>query len=189
MSLTAGIFVGGKARRMGGVAKGLLAHPTEPGTVLDHVVREVRSVGAEVVLVGDHPAYRTLGIPWIEDAMRDVGPAGGLLALLRHAGDGIALALACDMPYLPSALLATLVAGVRQGAPAVVPMRGGRLEPLCGAYRANVVAAHVESCLGRGIRGLHRMARASGAVELELSEEEARWLDDWDAPEDVVGRG
>ncbi|MFW5739877.1 MAG: molybdenum cofactor guanylyltransferase, partial [Myxococcota bacterium] len=183
--LVAGVFVGGKARRMGGVAKGLLPHPSEPGTVVEHVVREARRIGAEVVLVGDHPAYRGLGIPCIEDAAQDVGPAGGLLALLRHAGTGIAVALACDMPHVPGQLLQRLVQGVRDGAVAVVPRRGDKLEPLCAAYRAEPVAQHVEACLRSGKTGMHRIARAAGATELVLSVEQAWWLDDWDDPSDL----
>lgn len=183
--LTAGIFVGGKAVRMGGVAKGLLAHPREPGTVIEHVIREARRVGAEPVLVGDHPAYRTLEVPFILDAVRDAGPVGGLLSLLQYAREGTILALACDMPHVPASLLSRLVEGVEQGAAAVVPRRDGRLEPLCAAYRVEAVLPHVEACLNKGSRGLHHIARASGAFELFIRGQEARWLDDWDVPADV----
>jgi molybdopterin-guanine dinucleotide biosynthesis protein A len=184
--LIAGIFVGGRARRMGGVAKGLLSHPTRSGTILDHVAGQAQIAGADVVLVGDHEAYRGLGFPRLEDAVRDVGPAGGLLSLLRHASGGIALALACDMPHVPASLLIRMVDGVERGAPAVVPLRDGRLEPLCAAYRAEQVAKIVAAHLQDGVRSLHRIARAAGADELVLSDAEATWLDDWDTPTDVA---
>lgn len=171
---------------MGGVAKCLLAHPDETGTVIDHVVRQARDVCEQVVLVGTHPSYRSLGIACLEDAVAGVGPAGGLLALLRHARGGVALALACDMPYLHASLLEELVRRVEDGAPAVVPQRGGKLEPLCAAYRADVVSVHVAACLDRGIRGLHRIAREAGAQIMPLEGERARWLDDWDEPADMA---
>lgn len=185
--LIAGIFVGGKARRMGGVPKGLIPHPSHTGSVIDHVVREARKVGASPLLVGSDPAYRCVDLAWIEDAVGDAGPAGGLLALLRHVDRGIALAIACDLPHVSSVLLEELVQGVRQGATAMVPRRGDKLEPLCAAYRAELVVGHVASCLERGVRGLHRIARAAGATELTLVGDRARWLDDWDTPEDVRG--
>jgi molybdopterin-guanine dinucleotide biosynthesis protein A len=185
--LVAGIFVGGKARRMGGVPKGLIPHPNQTGSVIDHVVRQARKVGAAPLLVGSDPAYRCLELDWIEDAVADAGPAAGLLALLRHVDRGIALAIACDLPHVSSLLLEELVQGVRQGATAMVPRRGDKLEPLCAAYRAEVVVDQVASCLERGIRGLHRIARASGATEVMLVGDRARWLDDWDTPEDVRG--
>ena len=183
--IVAGVFVGGKARRMGGVPKGLIPHPTEPWTVVEHVVREARAVGAEPLLVGEASAYALLGLPSVEDAMAEVGPAGGMLALFRHAQGGIALALSCDLPYVRAKLLEELIEGVRGGAAAMVPRRGDKLEPLCAAYRADAMRVHVETCLGQGIRSLHRMARAVGAVEIDLEGDRARWLDDWDTPEDV----
>ncbi len=170
---------------MGGVPKGLLAHPTEPWTVVEHVVREARAAGAEPLLVGEASAYASLGLPSVQDAMAEVGPAGGMLALFRHAQGGIALALSCDLPYVQAKLLEALIEGVRGGATAMVPRRGDKLEPLCAAYRADVMRVHVETCLRQGTRSLHRMARAAGAVEIELDGDRARWLDDWDTPEDV----
>ncbi len=170
---------------MGGVPKGLIPHPTEPGSVVEHVVREACAVGAEPLLVGEASAYASLGLASVGDAMAEVGPAGGLLALFRYAQGGIVLALACDLPHVPAKLLEELVEGVRGGAAAMVPRRGDKLEPLCAAYRADAMRVHVETCLGQGIRSLHRMARAAGAVELELVGDRARWLDDWDTPEDV----
>lgn len=183
--IVAGVFVGGKARRMGGVPKGLIPHPKEPWSVVEHVVREARAVGAEPLLVGEASAYASLGLVSVGDAMSDVGPAGGMLSLVRYAQGGIALALSCDLPYVQAKLLGELIEGVRGGAAAMVPRRGDKLEPLCAAYRADVMRVHVETCLGQGIRSLHRVARAAGAVEIDLEGDRARWLDDWDTPEDV----
>ena len=80
-----GIFVGGASRRMNGHPKGLL--PCEPGgeTIVGRLVRIVQALELPVVLVGQHEAYRPLGLPMLADQPPGVGPLGGLCALLRHA--------------------------------------------------------------------------------------------------------
>ncbi len=174
---------------MGGIAKGLLKHPTHPGSIVDHVVHQMRSVADDVVLVGPHPAYQGLALRFLKDEMFGVGPAGGLLALLRYAGDGIALAVACDMPNVKSALFAPLLEGIRGGASVAVYGRKGRLEPFCAAYRAAEMLGHVQACLGRGTQGLHLILREARVVEIEISEDRAHLLDDWDSPKDIRNLG
>lgn len=183
--MLAGIFVGGHSRRLGGIAKGLLAHPSEAGSVIEHVLREAMKLCNEAVLVGSHAAYANLGLESIDDAVAEIGPAGGLLALLRRANGGVVLALACDMPAVKSSLLGELVQEMRSGASAAAFSRDGRLEPLCATYRVDDVLPHVEACVSRGVFGLHRILRSAGVVEVALTGERARLLDDWDTPEDL----
>jgi len=163
----------------------LLPHPDGRGNVVDHVVGVAKRVASRVVLVGEHPAYAYLDLSMLPDGREGVGPAGGLLALVDQATGGIAVALACDMPYIRTSLIESLVQGVQRGAPAMVPRRGPRLEPLCAAYRADAVRPYVLSSLDAGVRSMHRIVRAAGAREVTLQGQEAGWLDDWDAPEDV----
>src|SRR5581483_6618899 len=98
-AVLAGIFVGGAGRRMGGAAKGLL--PTAGGpSVLDRSRSLLGEAGLAPVLVARHPAYASLALEHLDDDPPGIGPLGGLIALLRRAGAGYALALACDMPFL-----------------------------------------------------------------------------------------
>ena len=130
----AGVFVGGAGKRMGERAKGLLEAPGG-GTLVDRWLSVLHEAGvARVLLVGRHPAYRTLGLETIDDEPSGVGPIGGLTALLRHAGASRALALACDMPFVSAGLVQRLIAAPE--APVVAPWRDGRWEPLCARYDA-----------------------------------------------------
>ena len=109
-----------------------------------------------------------------------LGPLGGLLALLRSTG-GHVIALACDMPYVSYELLRRLVEAPL--APIVAPRRDGRWEPLFARYDAAQVEPLAHAA--RGQTALWQLLDAAGAVELPLAVDEHAQLDDWDAPEDV----
>lgn len=179
-----GIFVGGGGTRMGGAAKGLLAAPDGGGTLVDRAVRVLREAGvAEVVLVGRHAPYDALGLEALADEPAGIGPLGGLVALLHRAAGGHALALACDMPFVTSALLARLVAAPQ--APIVAPRRADRWEPLCALYDAAAVLPLALARARGADHSLQRLLDATGADTLALSPGEARALHDWDRPEDM----
>jgi len=179
-----GIFVGGASRRFGGVPKGMLPHPSEPGVLVERSIRLAREVGCEPWLVGNHPAYAGLGIRIIPDLIEGLGPIGGLAALIREAGDRNALVLGCDMPFVPAELLRTLMTSLGQEA-AVVPCRGGMREPLCALYVPGRIAEPMARSLRTGRFGLQKLLRTVDVREVHLSLEQERWLRDWDAPDDV----
>lgn len=173
-----GIFVGGRARRMGGEAKGWLVGPD--GRPLIERARDLLvRVAAEVVLVGEHPAYAgALGLATIADDPPGVGPIGGLAALLVRAGSGRALALACDMPFVAEEDLRRLAAAGRTAA----PRRDGRWEPLVAAYDALSVLPIVRAQIASGAFGMQEVLTRAQAVEVPVP---SAHLVDWDAPGDV----
>jgi molybdopterin-guanine dinucleotide biosynthesis protein A len=177
-----GIFVGDRSVRMGGAPEGLLRPPDGEGSRLAHVVGLARSRGFGAVLVGAHPAYERLGVEMIADAASDVGPIGGLTALLERAGGRASIALACDLAFVDASLLARLVDEVPD-APVLAPRRDGRWEPLaarCDAARATDTARR---WLAAGALGLQGLLDEVGAHVMDLSDPSA--LDDWDGAEDL----
>src|SRR3954447_24577358 len=113
MSVLAGIFVGGRGERLGGVAKGMLR--TRAGiTLIERWRRIFHALGIEHVLVGQHPAYASLALETVADVTSpdggELGPVGGVLALLERARGQhrFALAVACDMPFVGAALVRRL---------------------------------------------------------------------------------
>jgi molybdenum cofactor guanylyltransferase len=187
----AGIFVGGESRRMGGRPKGLLVVPPreqQPGeTIVERWHRMFGALGIASVLVGRREPYATLGIAGIDDDPPGIGPLGGLLALLRHARGGIAITVACDMPFVSEKLLKRLV-GYSSHAPAVAPTRGAMWEPLFARYTGprplEVATTYAES----GGRSLHGVLDQLGAQPFPLSDTELEELRDWDDPSDQVGQ-
>jgi molybdopterin-guanine dinucleotide biosynthesis protein A len=181
--ITVGIFVGGRATRMGGTAKGLLPLPG-PTTILERTLAMVRRQGARAVLVGRSDAY-AVGVPSLPDAESEVGPMGGLLSLLEYAGTGLAIALACDMPYISDGLLGRLVVHV-SSAPAVAPKREGRWEPLFARYDPPRAIEVARARLSRRELSLQGLLGELGADELPLLPGDDQLLVDWDRPEDVA---
>lgn len=171
-----GIFVGGAGTRMGGAAKGLLVGPDGQPLVV-RTAELLRAQGITPVLVGVRAEYMHL-LPALPDAMGATGPIAGLLALLEHAGDEDAIALACDMPFLSTSSLARLVAAPL--ASIVAPRRDGRWEPFFSRHRPRAVLPYARALAGGS---LQRLFDRAGAAELSVPSMELR---DWDTPEDVT---
>jgi molybdopterin-guanine dinucleotide biosynthesis protein A len=181
-SVSAGIFVGGASRRMGGAPKGLLAGPD--GRTLVARWRDVfAACGVPCVLVGAHAVYAGEGMPMVADVVADAEPLAGLAALLE-SGSGTALAVACDMPFVSAAHLRALLDA--PPAVAVAPKREGRWEPFFARYDVTRARPVVRARLEAGARSLQGLLDALGCVELELGPEGGRFLDDWDTPADIA---
>lgn len=186
--ITAAILAGGRARRMGGVRKGLTA---VGGTaILDRQIAVLSPRFAGILLVAASPQDRSAA-PWpledlatrpvrlIHDRFAASGPMGGLHAALSACDTEWAFVFACDMPFLDGAILDRMAALARDeaAAEALVPWREGRPEPLHALYRASM-AARAGRCLEEGRRAM---------VDL-LADLRCRRLTDGDLPGFAQGR-
>jgi molybdopterin-guanine dinucleotide biosynthesis protein A len=199
--MIAGIFVGGRGTRLGGVAKGLLLAPDTGEPLATRLARLVRTAlpGARVVLVGDATAYGALGLSALPDDPPGIGPLGGLSSLLGEglrAGSDV-LALATDLPHVTTDMverLATHAPGAAAVAPLLPNHRGGgglRYHPLFARYSPAPCRPLCAAQLATGRHAIRPIFTALGtaAIALPLSDDEARWLDDWDTPEDIARDG
>jgi molybdopterin-guanine dinucleotide biosynthesis protein A len=192
--LLVGVFVGGRGRRMGGVAKGLLKAPDSEATLVQRLLGELTSAApdAELVLVGDAALYAAYGRRAVADAPGGIGPLGGLLGLLLEAEQAQAstvLALACDLPSLDAALIARLL-DEDVAANALVVEQNGVRNPLVARYRVSAALPAARQVMQAGKRSLQAVLDqlADGVHTLPINAAEAAKLDDWDTPEDVRGR-
>ena len=181
MNAVAGIFVGGRGERMGGAAKGLLAGP-DGRPIIESLRDMLTGLGLEVVLVGRDPRYDALRLQAVDDEPGGIGPLGGLIGLLRHAGDRLAMAIACDMPFVDAPLVGRLLGA--PPAPVVAPRRGSLWEPLFARYEPAKVLSAARARASGGQRSLQGLLDDVGAREFPLSEEEWPRLRDWDTPSD-----
>ena len=190
--LLVGLLVGGRATRMGGAPKGLLASPDTGEPIAGRLARVCREAlgDVDVVLLGNASAYAALALPDLPDDPPDSGPLGGLAALLAEASrrGRHALALAADLPYVTRDLVIS-IAGHAPGAPAVAPRAAGRWQPLFARYAPDRCLPIARSLLAEGRRAAHGILDELGgeAAVLLLDDEQTRLLDDWDTPEDVAG--
>jgi molybdopterin-guanine dinucleotide biosynthesis protein A len=169
---------------MGGLAKGLLRGP-DGATLVERWRAMLAELGVPVVLVGEAAAYAHLGLPVLPDEPPGVGPLGGLIALLRHAGAARALAFACDMPFVSRALVERLLAAPSD-APVVAPRRDTRWEPLCARYEPARVLPLALARAASPHHALQALLDEAGAAALPLVPHEAAELRDWDTPADVT---
>ena len=185
-ALLAGIFVGGASTRFGGRPKGLLDAP-EGGTILDGLRGHLESLSIPWVLVGRRAEYAGIAAETLDDSPPGIGPLGGLLPLLRRAGEGHAIAIACDMPFVSRELIARLAGAVTE-APAIAPRRNGRWEPMFARYDARRALPLAEGRAEAGRRSVQGLLDELRASELSLATDEQQMLDDWDTPEDMERR-
>jgi molybdenum cofactor guanylyltransferase len=188
--VTIGLFVGGQGTRMGGVAKGLLRTPDGTETLIARLLRQCARAApdATLYLVGEATPYAALSLPQLEDAPAGVGPIGGLRALLlrAHADDSeLALALACDLPFLDETVISSLILPLAFAAR--VPFVEGRLQPLAAAYAPAATLEAVDRSLALRKHALMSVLDllSSGLERVQFDADRARLLLDWDTPEDV----
>jgi molybdopterin-guanine dinucleotide biosynthesis protein A len=125
--------------------------------IVERVIERLREVTPDVVLIAnDATAYAALRLPTKPDRIPGLGALGGLHAALHWAAEedrpGI-LAVACDMPFVSTALLQRLLeeAQAHDGPDVVVPESGSRrgLEPLCAYYSVRCLPA-IAAAIQRG---------------------------------------
>jgi len=137
VEVTGFAVAGGRSQRMGS-DKALL--PWAGTTLLEHTLARLRAACNEVcILSGMQIRYASYGTPVHADLVPEAGPLGGVHAGLLNLGVSLGLFLGVDTPLVPSPLLRALVAAAG-GFDAVVPVVGGRPEPLCAVYRGTCLA-------------------------------------------------
>ena len=146
MEATALILCGGKTSRFGGEKARVCVGGR---AVIDRVVGVVAPITGRVVAVTS-AGKADLGLPdevrVITDRYPGTGPLGGICTGLEAMESELALAVACDLPFLNGSLLRHLL-GLAEGFEAVVPRReDGRAQPLHAVY--------ARACLGALQRGL-----------------------------------
>lgn len=168
MRVSAAILAGGRARRLGGVPKGLLLVGGEPIVARQlHVLAPL--VRGCAIVAGDPAPYAGVaaaaGAQLIRDRDPGRGPLAGLDAALAQLDGEALLLFGCDLPFIDAALVREL-RDAHPGAAALVPRVDGRPQPLAARY-ARSIAPLVSARLARG---------ALRMMEL-LDELDTRWLD------------
>lgn len=165
MSLTAIVLCGGRSTRMGR-DKGALPFGGE--TMLDRVVRIVRQVAGEVIVVARADQAVPAGVRVIHDPVEDQGPLAGIAAGLAASTTDLNIVVACDMPLINPAVLQRLADAI--GAhDACVAVADGHASALCGIYRSRV-SADAERLLAAGERRVMRLLDAVQTKRVDAAE-------------------
>lgn len=128
-TITGVVLAGGKARRMGGVDKGLLELNGKP--LWQHVADALMTQLSHVVVNANRhqEIYQASGLKVIEDSLADYpGPLAGMLSVMQQEAGEWFLFCPCDTPYIPPDLAARLN-HQRKDAPVVWVHDGERESP------------------------------------------------------------
>jgi len=131
------------------------------------------------------------GVERVVDEAPDLGPAGGLLTVLRRSAADHVLVLGVDLPLMEESFLRRLLAK-RRG---VAPRSDRGWEPLGALYPRRAMRELVEEKVAAGVRRLQDIleeARESGVIEpLSLGGGDERFFFNLNRPEDIesMGRG
>lgn len=143
--LSAAVIAGGKSIRMG-CDKALLAVVEDGPSMLESVLATLGKVAAEVFIVDNDPVrYAGFGAPIVPDVHPGGGALLGIQSAIQHATHAHCLVVACDMPFLNSALLADMARQPRDY-DVLVPVLPGASRQRGGFIYQTLHAIYGKSC-------------------------------------------
>lgn len=126
------ILAGGQSRRMG-QNKSFVHLDGRP--LVERVIERVVALGLPVQIIANDPArYAPFGLPVFTDLIPGKGSLGGLYTAIDRSPTLWTLCVACDMPFLNTALLASMLGQCQDDWDAVVPVIAGRPQSLHAVY-------------------------------------------------------
>lgn len=160
--ISVAVLAGGESRRMGR-DKALIDVEGRPLAL--HVADRLRACSDDVFVV----AKRDLGFPVVIDESDLQTPLAGIVTALRSARHELVFVCACDMPLVSAELVGDL-ADRANGHDAVVPTRGGRVEPLHAVWAVRVLPK-IEELMASGERAVHRVLERIDTVTVEVGDD------------------
>lgn len=166
------ILAGGRATRLGGVNKALIEVGGKP--VIHRVLDAVRPITDEILVIGGLVAGVDLpGARIVPDEFEGGSALVGLYSGMAQVKNDASIAVACDMPFLSTQLLAHILR-VSRGVDAAVPRIGPHLEALHAVYRRSCLPIMLDMLES----GNHKIIDFYPRISLrQVAEAEVRKLD------------
>lgn len=166
-TITGVILAGGRARRMGGVDKGLVPFAGRP--LIEWVIDGLTPQVGKLLINANRnmDQYASYGHPVINDTIADFqGPLAGFVSAMAAAEPGWIATVPCDGPFLATELVGRLCAAVdREQSEIAVATDGKRMQPVYALIPTALVAS-LRQFLAEGDRKIdlwysrHRVALA-----------------------------
>ncbi|CAM3817945.1 molybdenum cofactor guanylyltransferase MobA [Avibacterium endocarditidis] len=183
MKISAVILAGGRARRMGGVDKGLQLFRGQP--LVWHCYQRLKDQVAQVAVNANRnqERYAQLGLPVFADELADFqGPLSGILTGLKRAESDFVLFVPCDCPFLPLNLLEKLQQPILQSL--LDRKSAGENSPVLLTYATDGEREHPTFCLvstllaeklatylHSGERRMLQFMRENGAIAVDVHDQ------------------
>jgi len=162
------ILAGGKASRF----PGKLETPVEGEPLLAHVYHNLRESAPVVIAAAgtfSPELDAVLDCPIVVDRWPHRGPLGGLLSACGELPVRRIFAVAGDAPHVKADVLQTLLQHWTEGDEAVVPVHGGRHEPLAALYDRAAVLREGFEVLHDGDASMHALLNRLLVCEVPLA--------------------
>jgi len=121
--MAATILAGGKATRLGGIAKGAL-QVADGVTIVERLISELERAGiADIIISANEPeSYQQCGREIVADIHTGIGPLAGVEAALTHLHGrcNAVIFVPCDLPGITTAEITALIDAFVAGDSAVV---------------------------------------------------------------------
>ncbi|MBC35608.1 MAG: hypothetical protein CL663_06160 [Bacteroidetes bacterium] len=129
--ITGIILAGGKSRRMG-AEKGLLRLGSK--FMIELAIEALKPMCDQIIISENTDAYDFLEYKVVPDYIPNSGPMGGIYSALRESENDLNIVLSCDMPFISTDLLKTLLDRIEKNLIAVHWHGGRKFEPMCAVY-------------------------------------------------------
>jgi molybdopterin-guanine dinucleotide biosynthesis protein A len=155
MRFSAALLAGGRSRRMGR-DKAFIEIGGVP--LWQRQLQILQKLApAEIFISGPaRPEWISSGATIVSDSTDDVGPIGGLIAVLQCCRTSHVVVLAVDLPQMTSDYLRDLLAVCSETA-GVIPTRANQFEPLIAVYPVAAIDVANE-CIHQGDYSLQKVA-------------------------------
>jgi len=170
-SITGLILAGGKARRMGGIDKGLVSLKGQP--MVKHVIQRLSPQVGKILINANREIerYQSLGFTVVSDEINDLaGPLAGLHAGMKAAKTEFIMSVPCDSPLLPNDLSQRLITALKsQNADITVAKTGEQHHPVFCLCRTSL-AQDLEAYLNAGGRKVDEWQKKHAYVEVSFDD-------------------
>lgn len=180
---TVAILIGGDSSRMG---TDKATYEVDGIAMAERVSQAAHAAGASEVLLIGSSQKKAAGITgtWKKDLFAGEGPLGGVITALKSASHDSVVVLSCDMPFITSSVIASLVPPLSEAQATVG--RTDRLNWLCAAWSKSECLTSLQSVWKRNERAVHRAAVLLDVVEVPVPAVAVRNIN---SPEDLLGDG
>jgi molybdopterin-guanine dinucleotide biosynthesis protein A len=171
MTISAIILSGGRATRMNGADKGLVALQQKP--LIQHVIKRLTPQVDEILINANREIeqYQAFGYTVLLDEVEDfLGPLAGLSLGLQHAKYDYVLTVPCDSPLLPLDLAKRLMTALLEhDADIAVASSEDNTHPVFSLCKKSVLPS-LTAYLEQGERRVSTWQKSQKYIEVDFSD-------------------
>jgi molybdopterin-guanine dinucleotide biosynthesis protein A len=171
MTISAIILSGGRATRMNGADKGLVALQQKP--LIQHVIKRLTPQVDEILINANREIeqYQAFGYTVLLDEVEDfLGPLAGLSLGLQHAKYDNVLTVPCDSPLLPLDLAKRLMTALLEhDADIAVASSEDNTHPVFSLCKKSVLPS-LTAYLEQGERRVSTWQKSQKYIEVDFSD-------------------